>query len=79
MSAEKPRKRLIPLPESYFIRVRCASCGNEQVIFSHASRVVRCHICDEVLAEPTGGRARLTDKAAVMTVYGRLVEQEEAV
>ncbi len=79
MSAERPRKRLIPLPKSYFIRVRCASCGNEQVIFSHASRVVRCHICDEVLAEPTGGRARLTDRAAVMAVYGRFAEREGAV
>ncbi len=66
------KKTLIPLPRSYFVRVKCPKCGNEQIIFSHASRVVRCLVCDEVLAEPTGGKARI--HAPIMAVYGKLAE-----
>jgi len=44
---------------SKFIRVRCKDCGNEQVIFNKASRVVSCHICGATLAEPTGGKAEI--------------------
>jgi small subunit ribosomal protein S27e len=52
-------KVLIPQPRSKFIKVRCPDCGNEQVIFSHVSMVVRCLVCGRVLAQPTGGKARL--------------------
>ncbi|MCS7102623.1 MAG: 30S ribosomal protein S27e [Candidatus Korarchaeum sp.] len=52
-------RELIPTPKSYFVRVRCPKCGNEQVIFSHASRVVRCQVCEEVLAKPRGGKAKV--------------------
>ena len=53
-------KVLIPHPRSKFIRVRCPDCGNEKVTFSHASIVVRCLVCGRVLAQPTGGKARLS-------------------
>ena len=46
---------------SKFIKVIC-DCGNEQVIFSHASTVVRCIVCNEILAEPTGGKAIVTNE-----------------
>lgn len=52
-------KVLIPQPRSKFIKLRCPECGNEQVTFSHASMVVRCLVCGRVLAQPTGGKARL--------------------
>ncbi|MEM2122869.1 MAG: 30S ribosomal protein S27e [Candidatus Bathyarchaeia archaeon] len=50
---------LIPRPRSLFLRVKCSSCGNEQVIFDRASTLIKCKVCDEVLAEPTGGKARV--------------------
>lgn len=49
------RKVLIPRPRSKFLRVRCNNCGNEQVIFDHPAIIVRCLVCGEVLAKPTGG------------------------
>lgn len=52
-------KELIPLPRSYFARVRCPKCGNEQIVFSHAARVVKCQVCDEVLVKPKGGKAEI--------------------
>lgn len=52
-------EKLLPRPESKFIRVKCPDCGNEQVIFDHATNVVKCNVCGAVLAEPTGGRADL--------------------
>ncbi|MEM2906193.1 MAG: 30S ribosomal protein S27e [Candidatus Bathyarchaeia archaeon] len=59
-------RELIPKPRSKFLRVKCPSCGNEQIIFDRAASVVQCRICGDVLAEPTGGIARV--KGEVITV-----------
>jgi len=45
-----------------FLKLKCEKCHNEQVIFGRASIVVKCLVCGEVLAEPTGGIARLKTK-----------------
>ena len=56
---------LIPKPSSTFIRVACPKCGNEQMLYSHAVNKVKCNVCGEILAEPTGGKARIMgDKTA---------------
>ena len=52
-------------PNSRFLKVRCPKCNNEQIIFGKASTTVRCLICDTVLAEPSGGKAK---------IYGRILE-----
>ncbi len=49
-----------------FIRVRCQSCKNEQIIFEGAKTKVKCLICDAILAEPKGGKANI--KARVVEV-----------
>ncbi|UXD21348.1 30S ribosomal protein S27 [Ignicoccus pacificus DSM 13166] len=59
-----PRKRklykiLTPEPRSRFIKVRCPTCGNEQVVFSHATYPASCLMCGTKLVEPTGGKARI--------------------
>ena len=46
-----------------FIKVKCSKCKNEQIIFEKASSVVKCLVCDNVLAEPSGGKAELKSKA----------------
>lgn len=53
----KKRKILIPQPKSRFLLVQCPDCENRQIIFDHASIVVRCLVCNRVLARPTGGKA----------------------
>ncbi|MEM0472796.1 MAG: 30S ribosomal protein S27e [Sulfolobales archaeon] len=53
----RKRKILIPEPRSRFVRVRCPQCGNEQVIFDHATFPVRCFICGTQLVRSTGGKA----------------------
>ena len=50
---------LIPRPRSKFIRIKCPDCNNEQAIFHNASTIVRCNVCDGILAEPQGGKAKL--------------------
>jgi len=50
-------EKLIPRPRSGFLRVKCPKCGNEQIVFSHASNKVNCNVCGTELAEPSGGRA----------------------
>ncbi len=42
-----------------FIRVRCQSCKNEQIIFEGATTKVKCLVCNTDLTEPTGGKAKL--------------------
>ncbi len=45
---------------SKFVKVRCAKCKNEQVIFGNASSRVQCLVCNKEVATPTGGRARIS-------------------
>jgi small subunit ribosomal protein S27e len=61
-------EHLIPRPSSRFFRVRCISCESEQIIFSHSSTQVTCQTCGEVLAEPTGGKAKVN--GAIIAVLG---------
>ncbi len=55
----KKRKILIPMPKSRFVKVKCPSCGNEQIVFDHATFPARCLVCGTVLVEPTGGKAKI--------------------
>lgn len=59
-------KRALKETTSKFITIRCPKCKNEQVMFGKASTVVKCLVCDKVLAEPTGGKSRV--KARVLEV-----------
>jgi small subunit ribosomal protein S27e len=54
-----PRKGLIPKPESKFIKVKCPKCGNEETVFDRSSIAVKCGVCEEILAEPKGGKSSL--------------------
>jgi small subunit ribosomal protein S27e len=59
--------KLIPKPKSVFLRVRCQKCGNEQLVFSNAVNKITCNVCGELLAEPSGGRAKINgDVQAVL-------------
>lgn len=49
-----------------FWRTECGECGNRQRIFSRVSNEVKCAVCGEELASPTGGKA---------LVHGQIVEQ----
>ena len=46
---------------SKFLRVKC-DCGNEQNLFGNSSTTVRCLVCNRVLAEPSGSRAKVHGK-----------------
>jgi small subunit ribosomal protein S27e len=50
---------LLPRPKSRFIRVKCPDCGNEQLVFDHATNKINCNVCGIVLAEPTGGKTAI--------------------
>ncbi|MCL5009532.1 MAG: 30S ribosomal protein S27e [Candidatus Parvarchaeota archaeon] len=45
--------------ENHFAKVRCPKCKNEQVIFTKAASDVKCLVCDELLAESTGGKSHI--------------------
>ncbi|MBT3394915.1 30S ribosomal protein S27e [archaeon] len=47
-------------PKSKFIRIRCTKCKNEQIVFSKATSEIKCLVCEETLATPTGGKVNIT-------------------
>lgn len=53
-------------PTSKFVKIRCPKCKNEQVLFGKSSSQVSCLLCQKVLAEPTGGKAKV--KARILEV-----------
>jgi small subunit ribosomal protein S27e len=46
-------------PKTKFIKVRCVSCKNEQIIFGNVSTKVNCLVCSKDVAHPTGGKAKI--------------------
>lgn len=52
----------IPKPSSKFYKVNCKECGEQQVVFSHASTLVTCNSCGNVIASPTGSKAKIIGK-----------------
>ncbi len=62
MTREDKLRKLFPKPKSFFLLVQCPECANKQLIFSHASIVVKCLVCGATLAEPSGGKAIIHGK-----------------
>lgn len=54
------------MTDSKFIKIRCAKCKNEQVVFGKASSKVNCLVCGTPLATPTGGKTKV--KARILEV-----------
>jgi len=53
-------------PKSKFIKIRCPKCKNEQIMFGKTSTKIKCLVCEKLLAEPTGGKAKV--KARILEV-----------
>ena len=51
---------------SKFLKVRCTSCKNEQIIFGNSASKVECLVCNKYLATPSGGKADI--KARILEV-----------
>ncbi|HIH24513.1 TPA: 30S ribosomal protein S27e [Candidatus Woesearchaeota archaeon] len=45
-------------PSSKFIKIRCPKCKNEQIAFGKTATKILCHVCQELLAESTGGKTK---------------------
>lgn len=54
------------LNKSCFLHVKCKKCKNQQVIFNRCATHVKCLVCGAILAEATGGKARV--KANILRV-----------
>ena len=53
---------LIPEPSSKFLKISRKECEKENIVYSHASASVTCKSCGNVIAEPTGSKARILGK-----------------
>ena len=47
---------------SKFIKINSKECEKENIVYSHASTSVTCKSCGNVIAEPTGSKARIIGK-----------------
>ena len=54
-------KKLVQKPNSFFLDIKCKSCGNMTHTFSCAQSVIKCKGCGEILANPTGGKIELKE------------------
>lgn len=61
-AGEDMKKNFIQMPESKYMRVICKKCKSDQMIYNKVASVVKCNKCGAVLAEPTGGEARILAK-----------------
>jgi len=52
----------IPKTKSFFLKVKCPQCSNEQTIFSNPSTKVKCLACESIIIEPMSGRGSLKGK-----------------
>ena len=43
-----------------FVKVKCRKCNNEQNLFSKVSTEVKCLVCGEIIAKPSGGSCDFT-------------------
>ena len=68
MKSNMVKKEPIPKPGSNFLKVKCTKCGNEQVVFDRAAVLVKCNVCEDVLLETQGGKAKI--KGEVTQVLG---------
>ncbi len=50
---------------SKYVKVKC-ECGNEQVVFDHATTQVKCSKCKVVLVHPQGGKS---------LIHGEILEE----
>lgn len=57
--------------KSRFLKVKCNSCGAEQVIFGCASTKVKCLSCNSTLLNPTGGKAQITKYTYVLDILDK--------
>jgi len=62
---------------SKFVKVKCEKCKNEQMIFVKAASKVKCLVCGEMLAEPTGGKAKFNVKILGQHEKERPAKKEE--
>ena len=54
--------------KSKFVKVRCPKCKNEQIIFGKAANNIKCLVCENEIAESTGGKTKI--KARILELLG---------
>ena len=58
---------LVPRSRSKFLVLKCLNCGNEQVVFGHATNKIDCNDCGAELVKPSGGKAII--RGEIIAVY----------
>lgn len=61
----RKKANFVVMTKSKYMRVICRKCKSDQMLYNKVASVVKCNNCGTILAEPSGGEAR---------IHGRVVE-----
>lgn len=53
---------MLTTPKSTFLKVKCAQCKNEQIVFNKAVTGVKCLVCGKEIVKSTGGKSKIEAK-----------------
>ena len=62
-------KRMVPAPNSYFLKIRCKCTEDVKITFSNSQTTLICNNCNTVMARPTGGKLKITE-GCQFSVFG---------
>jgi len=54
-------KRMVPAPNSYFLKVKCKCEEDIQITFSNGQTTLVCRACGNIMAKPRGGKIFVTE------------------
>ena len=64
-------------PESQFLKVKCADCGNMQTIFNKSNIKISCNVCGATMAIPRGGIADIKGEIMERVDKDQIKKNEE--
>jgi small subunit ribosomal protein S27e len=53
---------MVPKPRSNFLSVECTECKEKTILFTHTTTDIYCKSCGQLIAEKTGGKAKILGK-----------------
>jgi len=61
--ANYKKSRVFRAATGHFLLLKCADCEDQTVCYSHSQAHIKCKVCSGSLMKPTGGMAKVMNKA----------------
>ena len=54
-------RRMVPAPNSYFLKIKCKCEQDIKITFSHAQNTLECDHCGITMSKPSGGKIKISE------------------